>query len=557
MNQVRHPDPVQGWLGWILELTAPLHPVKTWSLPRTFVGGYCRLALLPLLKALKARVRDRSLVGDSEIFHKLDGLKSAFGSARVTPYFFEWMNQEPRVGLRRLFVFKKFFSALALKNNWNYKKNRSLLFINIAFIGLALVAGFSHYLSGLVDPGFSAPEVIATIQAPPASLKLIEKFEGQIQKNMTLSDVLTNHNLSQELVQQLVFVSQPIYNLKKLIVGNWFELEKLPDGTLKTFTYAVDLDNYVEVSLTDKGYKAEMKPFIYETRQELIAGKIRSSLFQTINELDENDQLALDLAEIYSYDIDFNTELQVADHFKVAVEKQYRDGEFVKYGKIVAAEFSSKGKVYSAFRFEDSAGRADYYDAQGRCLRRELLKSPLKFSRVSSKFSRQRFHPLLGVFRPHLGVDYSAPLGTPVYAAGNGRVQFAGWKNGFGRFIQIGHGEYSTMYGHLSRFAGGLRTGTTVKQGEIIGYVGATGLATGPHLDYRITRRGVYLNPLKVKFQPPAPLKAEYLSAFEARKLVWQEQFARLDFSNTHLQALALDPQKAEGIIPADAAQQN
>jgi murein DD-endopeptidase MepM/ murein hydrolase activator NlpD len=361
----------------------------------------------------------------------------------------------------------------------------------------------------------------------------IERFEGHIKKNMTLGDVLTAYNLPQEMVQQLVAVTKPIYNLKKLIVGNRFELEKLPDGTLKMFTYAVDLEKYVEVSLTDQGYKAEMKPFEYDARRELIAGTIRSSLFQTLNEMNEDDDLALELAEVFSYDIDFNTELQPGDHFKVAVEKQHREGEFVKYGKILAAEFSNKGKVYSAFRFADSEGRSEFYDVAGRALKRDLLKSPLKFSRVSSKFSRRRFHPVLGVFRPHLGVDYSAPTGTPIYAAGSGRVAVAGWKNGFGKFIQIQHGsEFSTMYGHLSKFAAAIRAGEKVQQGQLIGYVGATGLATGPHLDYRITRKGVFVNPLGVKFQPSVPLKAEYRQAFDATKQEWQGQLARLDFAS-------------------------
>jgi murein DD-endopeptidase MepM/ murein hydrolase activator NlpD len=427
-------------------------------------------------------------------------------------------------------VFKKLFSSLRLRNSWNYRNHRWVLFVNVACALLALSGAISHYGSRINEAPL--PKVAVVLPAPVPSHSLIERFEGHIKKNMTLSDVLTAYNLPQEMVQQLVVVTKPIYNLKKLIVGNRFELEKLPDGTLKMFSYAVDLEKYVEVSLTDQGYKAEMKPFEYSARRELIAGTIRSSLFQTLNEMNEDDELALELAEAFSYDIDFNTELQPGDHFKVAVEKQHRDGEFVKYGKILAAEFSNKGKVYSAFRFTDSEGRSEFYNAAGHALRRDLLKSPLKFSRVSSKFSRRRFHPVLGVFRPHLGVDYSAPTGTPIYAAGSGRVAVAGWKNGFGRFIQIQHGsEFSTMYGHLSRFAAGIQAGEKVQQGQLIGYVGATGLATGPHLDYRITRKGVFVNPLGVKFQPSVPLKEEYRQAFEATKQEWQSQLVRLDFS--------------------------
>ena len=428
-------------------------------------------------------------------------------------------------------MFKRFFSSLRLRNSWTYRNHRWLLFINVACALLALSGAVSHYRSRTEE---------VPLHQQPASLPdsfpaqtLIERFEGHIKKNMTLGDVLTAYNLPQEMVQQLVAVTKPIYNLKKLIVGNRFELEKLPDGTLKMFTYAVDLEKYVEVSLTDQGYKAELKPFEYDARRELIAGTIRNSLFQTLNEMNEGDDLALELAEAFSYDIDFNTELQPGDHFKVAVETQHREGEFVKYGKILAAEFRNKGKVYSAFRFTDSEGRSEFYDAAGRALKRDLLKSPLKFSRVSSKFSRRRFHPVLGVFRPHLGVDYSAPTGTPIYAAGSGRVAVAGWKGGFGKFIHIQHGsEFSTMYGHLSRFAAGIRAGEKVQQGQLIGYVGATGLATGPHLDYRITRKGVFVNPLGVKFQPSVPLKAEYRQAFDATKQEWQGQLARLDFAS-------------------------
>ncbi len=430
-------------------------------------------------------------------------------------------------------MFKMFFSSLRLKNSWNYRNHRWVLFINVACALLALSGTVSHY--GSRTDGVPPPQATVRLPAPLPAQTLIERFEGHIKKNMTLSDVLTAYNLPQEMGQQLVAVTQPIYNLKKLIVGNRFELEKLPDGTLKMFSYAVDLDKYVEVSLTDRGYKAQMKPFEYATRQELIAGTIRGSLFQTLNGMNEGDELALEMAETFSYDIDFSTELQPGDHFKVAVEKQHRDGEFVKYGRILAAEFSNKGKVYSAFRFTDSEGRSEFYDARGRALRRNLLKSPLKFSRISSKFSRQRLHPVLGVFRPHLGVDYSAPTGTPIYAAGSGRVAVAGWKNGFGKFIQIQHGsEFSTMYGHLSRLAAGIQAGEKVQQGQLIGYVGATGLATGPHLDYRITRKGVFVNPLGVKFQPSVPLKPEYRLAFEAKKQEWQVQLARLDFASPY-----------------------
>jgi len=424
-------------------------------------------------------------------------------------------------------MWKRLVHTFKLKNSWNYKENKTLLFLNIVMVSLALYGGILQFIEKgefHLSPQLSLD--MKKIQSIPA-LMPVEKFEGQVQKHTNLSDVLTSYNLSPDLIQQLVAVTGPIYNITSLIVGNRFELEKLPDGTLKTFTYVVDADQCVRVTLTREGYKAEMRPVDYDSKTELIAGSITTSLFRSLEELKEGDQLALELAEIFSYDIDFHSEIRPSASFKLAVEKLYRDGEFVKYGRILAAEFNNRGKEYTAYYFKNSDGRGEYYDAQGRALRRELLKSPIKFSRISSTFSRNRFHPLLKTFHPHMAVDYSAAIGTPVYAAGNGRVQFANWKSGFGKFIEISHsGDLNTMYGHLSRFASGIRPGVTVKQGQVIGYVGMTGMATGPHLDYRIARHGHLINPLSLKFQPSAPLKPEYHKSFEAGRDYWEKLLA-------------------------------
>ncbi len=421
-------------------------------------------------------------------------------------------------------IWKRLVQTFKLKNSWNYKENKTLLFLNIIMVSLALYGGIVQFIKkGELS---LSPQLSLDMQTIPA-LMPVEKFEGQIQKNTKLSDVLTSYNLSPDMIQQLVSVTKPICNIKSLIVGNRFELEKLPDGTLKTFSYNVDSDQCVRVTLTREGYKAEMRPVGYDAKTELIAGSIQTSLFRSLEDLHEEDQLALELAEIFSYDIDFHSELRPSDSFKLAVEKLYRNGSFVKYGRILAAEFTNKGKVYSAYYFTDASGRGEYYDAQGRALKRELLKSPIKFSHISSTFSKSRFHPLLNSYRPHMAVDYSAAIGTPVYAAGNGRVQFANWKSGFGKFIEISHsGELNTMYGHLSRFATGIRPGVTVKQGQVIGYVGMTGMATGPHLDYRIARRGRLINPLSIKFQPSAPLRPESLQSFETKRDFWEKELA-------------------------------
>ncbi|HIC90700.1 MAG TPA: M23 family metallopeptidase, partial [Syntrophaceae bacterium] len=198
----------------------------------------------------------------------------------------------------------------------------------------------------------------------------------------------------------------------------------------------------------------------------------------------------------------------------------YRDGRWIKNGRILAAEFVNVGSKYQAFYFEDGKGHGDYYDSEGRCLRKQFLKSPLRYKRISSYFSRRRFHPILKIYRPHLGIDYAAPVGTPVESIGDGKIEFIGWKGDYGRFIRVKHNRnYITTYGHLSRFAKGLKKGSRIKQGQVIGYVGSTGLATGPHLDFRMIRNGRFVNPLKIQPPPVAPIRKESMEAFNATVL--------------------------------------
>jgi murein DD-endopeptidase MepM/ murein hydrolase activator NlpD len=442
---------------------------------------------------------------------------------------------------------RNFFSKLGLGKNQGQKK-KPVWWINLFLALIALYASWMHHRSG---SAVSTPRnQRSTLAAPVPDLSdsLVERFAGQIERNMTLSDVLSSYDLPHELMEQLVVSTKPIYDLKKLLVGNRFELERLPDGTLKQFLYEIGPDKNLKVYLTDEGYKAALEPIQYQTRVALIAGTIQNSLFQTITELKERDQLALDLSEIFSWDLDFSCELRRSDHFKVAVEKRYLDGKFVKYGRILAAEFANRGRLYSAFYFADGTNQGGYYDAAGQSLKRDFLRAPVKFSRITSAFSRRRFHPLLKEFRPHMGVDYAAPAGTLVFAAGDGRVRLADWRGGLGRSIEIEHRNgLATMYGHLSRFARGIRPGVRVAQGEVIGYVGASGLATGPHLDYRVTRNGRFVNPLAVKFEPSTPLKAEWMADFVSQKEKWQSRFGSLEF--------APPPQLASAKLPTDSNQ--
>jgi murein DD-endopeptidase MepM/ murein hydrolase activator NlpD len=408
---------------------------------------------------------------------------------------------------------------LPLIKNWNYKENKPLVVVN----GILALIAFFALLGRLFPPVPPPPELSQAPVFQQAPNSFLERIKGEIQRNMTLSDVLSMHDCPRELINQLVATARPLYNLKKLIVGNRFEIELLPDRRLNQFLYEIDLDKYLQVDLTQEGYKAAVHSIPYEIKTDYVEGTIQSSLFHSINRLNEGDQLAIDLADIFSCDLDFHTDLQPGDHFRLLVDKHCLNGKVMKYGKIKVAEFSNRGTVFSGYYFTDPAGKSDYYNAEGKSLRRDFLKSPLKFGRISSRFSRSRFHPILKKYRPHLGVDYAAPTGTPVVASASGRIQFAGSKGGFGRFVQISHSNGMTsMYGHLSRYGSGIHAGATVSQGEVIGFVGSTGLATGPHLDYRVSRGGRYVNPLSLRSVPPAPIKAEYLATFKNYREKWQ-----------------------------------
>jgi murein DD-endopeptidase MepM/ murein hydrolase activator NlpD len=408
---------------------------------------------------------------------------------------------------------------------------------------LVLVAAYG--LFELHDPVAPRPQppsrqtekVASTPPCPPEP----EIIEGRIAKNMTLGVMLASRGFSHQTIHRLVTACKPVYNLAKLKIGNRFELERLPDGTLNSFRYDVDLDKYLKVVRTANGFQAQFHPFEYETQVLPVVGTIESSLFRTISEIKEGDQLALDMAEIFSWDIDFNTEIQRGDHFRLLVEKLYLEDRLIKYGNILGVEFYNAGHLYTGYRFEDPEGEIGYFDNAGRSLKRDFLKSPVKFSRISSRFSYRRLHPILAKRRPHLGVDYAAPTGTPVVAAGKGRVRFRGWKGGFGNYVQIRHSNgFTTSYGHLSRFARGIGRGSRVAQGQVIGYVGSTGLSTGPHLDYRVRRNGVFVNPLTLKMKPSKPLKPEYRSAFQEVKARWQKQLAAIGPPPGEMQSASL-----------------
>lgn len=298
--------------------------------------------------------------------------------------------------------------------------------------------------------------------------------------------------------------------------------------TISRLEFAFDDRHMLIVTKTDQGFRASKEKIVFDTVLRTTSGTIKSSLFEDGTKAGCRPQLILNFADIFAWDLDFFSDLRENDSFKLLFEEIYKDGEFVRYGKILAAEFTNREKRYRAFYFEDDKGNTGYYNDEGKSLAREFLKSPLRYSRISSRFSKRRFHPILRIYRPHSGVDYAAPTGTPVEATCDGKIIFVGWKKDYGKCIKIRHNHiYTSYYGHLSRFIKGMKRGKRVKQGKVIGYVGATGLATGPHLDYRLKKRGTFIDPLRFKSPRICSISKAQRPQFEKNKrqiLVMLEQ---------------------------------
>lgn len=313
--------------------------------------------------------------------------------------------------------------------------------------------------------------------------------------------------------------------------GRDIQAQTTEDGELLKLQYQTGLNTALTIERTDSGYQAESVTPDLETHNVLKSAEIKSSLFEATDSADIPDQVALQLADIFSSDIDFHSDLRRGDRFMVVYEASYHNGELVKTGQVLAAEFINDGKTYRAIMYRNPEGQASYYTPEGKSLHKSFLRSPLEFSRISSGFSLARFHPILQTVRAHKGVDYAAPIGTRIKAAADGTVAFAGVKGGYGNVIVLQHQNgISTVYGHMSGFAQGMRKGAKVAQGEIIGFVGMTGLATGPHLHYEFLVNGEQRDPMKIALPTATPLLAKYQADFAAHKA---NLLAQLDLLNT------------------------
>jgi murein DD-endopeptidase MepM/ murein hydrolase activator NlpD len=354
---------------------------------------------------------------------------------------------------------------------------------------------------------------------------------GTVPSGRTLSAILAAFDLHEPDRLALVQAVQRVFDVRRLRVGQPFRLDRLLNGRVRSFEYEIDGDRRLRVEPDPAaGYAAAVEPIAKEITIDAVEGQISKgtpSLTQALDAAGERIDLALQMADIFSGELDFSSELQPGDHFRLVVERQTREGQFVGYGAILAAEFVASGRPVRAFRYATAGAKPAYYDEQGRSLKRFFLKSPLKFEpRITSRFTSSRKHPILGYTRAHNGVDYAAPTGAPVATVAPGTVTLAGWTSGGGRTVRVRHNNgYESEYLHLSALD--VRAGQHVSQGEVIGRAGATGLATGPHLHYGLRRHGAYVNPvIEHRNMPPGePIPADEIPTYAAVRARFVEMF--------------------------------
>ncbi len=358
--------------------------------------------------------------------------------------------------------------------------------------------------------------------APPAlaavdSTATLQWQDVKVRQGDTLAAIFDRQGLSaSELYALMESDRNKTATLKQLLPGQTLRFRIDGEGQLAALEYHPDVLNTLEAVRRREGYEVQNFTKPVEKRLAYTSTTIDSSLFNAGQSAGLSDTVIMELAGIFGWDVDFALDIRNGDSFTVVYEQEFVDGNKLGDGDILAAEFVNQGHAFRAIRFTDPEGNTGYYTPEGLSMRKAFLRTPVDFRRISSRFTHERCHPILGVCRPHKGVDYAAPTGTPIKAAGDGKIVYRGWKGGYGNVIIIQHGgRYSTLYGHMSKFRGGLAVGSRVRQGQVIGYVGMTGLATGPHLHYEFRIDGVHRNPLTVTLPSAEPVPPQYRASFD------------------------------------------
>jgi murein DD-endopeptidase MepM/ murein hydrolase activator NlpD len=365
-----------------------------------------------------------------------------------------------------------------------------------------------------------------------------------VQPHQNLSDILLKYDVPNSAIHDAAVASKAIFDVRTMKAGNPFCIIHSTDSSKKVryFVYELNPVDYVVFDFDDP-IKVSLGKKSVQLKTKTVSGRIESSLWDTLTEQQLDIELAIKLSEIYAWAIDFH-HLQKEDTFRVVFEEIFVEGEPIGIGQIQAARFDHNDKKFYAFYFEQDA-QGSYYDQHADSMEKAFLKAPIKFSRITSGFSKRRFHPILKKYKAHFGIDYAAKTGTPIMSTGDGVVVKAGYDKNNGKYVKIRHnGVYTTQYLHMSRFAPGIKRARNVRQGEVIGYVGSTGLATGPHLCYRFWKNGRQVNPSKEDIPSVEPVGKEYLDRFNGQMANLKQQLDILDISG--ILAIPQDPEPAD-----------
>ena len=399
----------------------------------------------------------------------------------------------------------------------------------LVFLIFFLLALFLYFVLNFLPKESHSAVTPESEQAQHSAIKLppLQVHKQIIRQGYSLSDILEEHQFTASQIYRMREDVKPLYDLAKIKAGQELRFFSFENGDIVSVEYDIDRMRYLNIQKLDQDYAAEIRVRAFEIREKLIWGVIEDFPINALARQGETAPLAILMEEIFAWDVDFRTEIQTGDSYKILFEKKFVEGKFSGYGRILAAEFVNRGHAFQAFRFAyPDTEKTDYFDYEGKSLRKEFLKTPLKAPRVTSRFSSSRLHPVWKTYRPHYGVDYGAPVGTRVYATGDGVVTFAGWSGQSGRMVRIRHNKgYETMYLHLRAFAPGIKKGARVQMNQYLAQVGASGAVSGPHLDYRIKHHGNYINPLAARFDPVEPLREEFREVFLA-----QAQYYRVAF---------------------------
>jgi murein DD-endopeptidase MepM/ murein hydrolase activator NlpD len=399
-------------------------------------------------------------------------------------------------------------------------KARYLLLILMGFVVLCVSRPYHPPAVVSVEP--------AELEAPAESAVLIQEIvpappevtveKVKIRRGDTLYDILRAKGLSDPRILAVSNGKIDGISPSRLVVGRSYRLY-VQDGQVTEYQYEPDDKRILRIAFDVDPPVLSVEPIPYEVFTAPVSGVIKDSLFAAVEAINEKPSLAMDLADLFAWQVDFFRDLRAGDTFTALVDKYYRDGKFAHYGQIQAARFVNNGKTHSGFLFTPQGGRADYFDESGGSLRKQFLKSPLRFRRISSGFSRKRLHPVTGKVTAHLGIDYAAPTGTPIVSIGDGKVLFKKHDSINGRIVKIRHnGTYSSAYAHMNSFAKGVGKGSRIRQGQIIGYVGRSGRATGPHLHFAMYRNGSYVDPRRISVPRATSIPDRDRSAFDHKR---------------------------------------